>query len=259
MGVITPGINASFVIMAIITCFVSPVIYNLMSPVNPYAGEKVIIIGGSSTGVLLARRLALHGKKSVIVESLHARASEISSKGLPCLEGDGRDAELYQRLQMKAADYVYVDTGLPEVNYAICKMLRQELRHDNIISRGRTSDIELELKRLGIDTLDVIRVLATTIENLVLRPATYHALVESFEHFSVEEVLITNKDIDGLPVREIPFDKDAILIMVKRGTAFLIPQPETYLRSGDILMVFGTDTAIQGTREVMEGKRKIRA
>ena len=128
--------------------------------------------------------------------------------------------------------------------------------HDNLISRGRTNVVRLELKRLGVDTLDVTRVLATTIENLILRPATYHALVESLESFSVEEILITKKEIDGSQVKEVPFHKDAILIMVKRNDSYFIPQPDVYLRTGDILHVFGTNTAIQHTRDTVGGKSR---
>jgi len=68
LGVITTGINSSVIIMAVITCFVSPIIYNWMSPSNIQEGNKTIIIGGSSTAVLLARRLHLHGKKVIIIE-----------------------------------------------------------------------------------------------------------------------------------------------------------------------------------------------
>jgi len=253
MGVITPGINASFIIMAIITCFVSPVIFNLLSPSNTIVGDKTLIIGGSSTAVLLAKRLMMHDKKSVIVENDTARATEIISKGLYCIVGDGCDAGLYKKLKLQASDYVFVDTGLQEKNHQICKLLRNELMHDNIISRASTANVELKLKRLGVNTIDVVGVLATTIENLVLRPSTYHALVESFETFSVEEILITKKEIDGLHVKEIPFHKDAILIMIKRDTSFFIPHGETYFRVGDILHVLGTDNALQSTIEMMRG------
>jgi len=254
MGVITPGINAGFIIMAIITCFVSPVIYNLINPSNPTKGEKLFIIGGSSTGVLLARRMALHSKKSVIIELNRTRAAAITANGLYCVEGDGLDPDIYARLQLRPTDYLYVDTGNGETNYEICNMLRRDLMHDNIITRGRTSETRLKLKQLGVNILDSIRILATTIENLVLRPTTYHAMVESFESFSVEEILITEKEIDGRQVKEIPFHKDAILMMVTRNDAFLIPQQDTYLRTGDKIHVFGTDTAINHTSEIVGGK-----
>jgi hypothetical protein len=91
--------------------------------------------------------------------------------------------------------------------------LLQVLLHDNIITRSSTSEIEQRLKNLGVKTIDVIGVLATTTENLILRPATYHVLVESFENFSVEEILITSNEADRLQVKEIPFHADAILMM----------------------------------------------
>lgn len=247
MGVITPGINASFIIMAIITCFISPVMFNWLAPSNPLIGDKTIIIGGSSTAVLLARRLKMHDKKAIIVENNDIRAEEIMAKGLYCIKADGCDAALYEDLNINASDYVVVETGSQEKNLEICDLLRKELLLENVITRSGKSAIELRLKSMGVNTIDVIGVLATTIENLILRPTTYHALVESFENFSVEEILIINKIVDGKQVKEIPFHKDAILIMVKRGNSFFIPHGETFFRSGDILHVFGTNTALQDT------------
>jgi len=215
------------------------------------AGEKTIIIGGSSTAVLLARRLTMHGKKTIIVDKNHARVKEISEKGFACIEGDGCDTGLYREIKLNPSDFVVVETGSPDTNHEICKLLRNVLMHDNIISRSGKSFQENRLKTLGVNTVDVIGVQATTIENLILRPTTYHTLIESFENFSVEEILVTNKTVDGQQVKEIPFHKDAILMMVKRGNNFFIPHGETYFRKGDILQVFGTDTALQNTREKM--------
>ncbi len=251
MGVITPGINASFIIMAIITCFISPVLFNWLEPVNLLKGNKTIIIGGSSTGVLLARRLTMHGKKSIIVEKDAERAKDITAKGLFCIVGDGCDPILYPDLHLSPADYVVVETASPERNLEICNLLRKSMQHDNIITRSSTSVIEQKLKTLGVDTIDVIRVLSTAMENLILRPTTYHTLVESFENFSVEEIPITSKKIDGTQLKEIPFHRDAILMMVKRGNSLFIPHGETYFRLGDVLHVFGTDSALQETRDKM--------
>lgn len=252
IGVITPGINAGFIIMAVITCFVSPVVFNWLSQGSVLKSKKTIIIGGSSTAVVLVRRLMMHGEKAIIVEVDKNRAEEIQAKGMHCIEGDGANPELYKKMNLNHSDIVVVETGLDDVNYEVCRVLRNELKHDNIITRAGVSAIELKLKRLGIETVDVIGVLATTIENLILRPTTYHALIESLENFSVEEVLITNKNMDGLQVKEVPFHKDAILIMVKRKNNFYIPHGDTYFRTGDILHVFGTNTAIEDTREKLD-------
>ena len=62
------------------------------------------------------------------------------------------------------------------------------------------------------------------------------------------EIAITNKSMDGLQLKEVHFHQDAILMMVKRGDNFYIPHGETYFRLGDVLHVFGTDTAMEDTK-----------
>ncbi len=251
LGVITPGINASFIIMAVVTCFISPVIYNWMTPGNILSGNKTIIIGGSSTAVLLARRLNVHGRKAVIVEKNEERFKDIHDKGVHVIHADGADTETFSSLKLKHDNYVVIETGDDKQNLKISKTLRNDYQHEKVISRINRFSLEQKYKSMGIETIDVTQILATAIENLIVRPTTYHALVESFENFSVDEIPIASNNIDGLQLKEVHFHKDAILMMVKRGTNYYIPHGETYFRLGDVLSVFGTDTALEDTRRKM--------
>ncbi len=249
LGVVTPGINASFVIMAVATCFLGPLLYNAIQLRGKYPTGTTIIIGGSSKGVLLARRLNIHNKSSVIVENDENRFKDISSKGLNALFSDGLDPGTYKTIEMANSSFVVVDTGSEELNIQICEMLRKDFNHEKIISMANSSKIEEQLKRLDVETVDVRRVMATTIETLIVRPTTYHALIETFENFMIDEITITNPDMDGRQVKEIAFHKDAILIMAKSDTNLFIPHGETYLRTGYVLYIMGTDTALENTRE----------
>ena len=122
-----------------------------------------------------------------------------------------------------------------------------------IISKADNLSLEQSLKSINIETVDARGVLATTLENLIIRPTTYHTLVESFENFSVEEITISNKKLDGLQLMEVPFHRDAILMMIKREERIYIPHGETYFRLGDVVHVFGTNTAMDETREKLHG------
>ena len=251
LGVITIGINSSIIIMAVITCFASPVIYNWMSPTSITEGNKTIIVGGSSTAVLLARRLHLHGKKVVIIEQDETRYQSIEDKGLQVIHKEGCDVKTFEDLNLKHSNYVVIETGDDEQNLSISQMLRNEFQHEKIISRISRFSLDQRFKQMGIETIDETQILATAIENLIIRPTTYHALVETFENFSVEEIFINNKVIDGKQVKEIPFNKNAILMMLKRETSLIIPHGDTYLRTGDMLMVFGTQSAFDETRRTI--------
>ena len=94
--------------------------------------------------------------------------------------------------------------------------------------------------------------LATAIENLILRPTTYHDLVETFENYSVEEVVVTKRQLDGKKVKEVPFHSGAILMMITRDRTSFIPHGETYLQLGDQLHIFGTQTALQEVRKQVQ-------
>jgi Kef-type K+ transport system membrane component KefB len=251
LGVISPGINSSFIIMAVVTCFSGPVLYNLLNRGDRQPVDRTVIVGGSSKGVLLARRLKLHGKASIIIEQEKERFRDISAKGFNVFLGDGIDPSTFEKINMTDSNYVVVETGNEDLNVKICAMLRREFQHERIISMTNKREIERQLQNLDVDTIDIRRVLSTTIENLIVRPATYRALVETFETFSVEEITVTNPEIDGQQVKEIAFHKDAILIMVKRGSDLFIPHGETYLKRGDILNIFGTDSALENTRDKM--------
>ncbi len=249
LGVITPGINASFVMMAVLTCLLSPTIFNAMLPVKVLEGKKTIIIGGSSTAVLLARRMHLHGKKAIIVEKEEKRFREIKEKGLWTVRGDGLDTGLYREIKLKPEDYVVVECGEELVNLAVSSLLRNEFLHEKVITRSGSARFEQKLKQIGVDAVDARRVIATAMENMIIRPTTYYDLVESFENFSLDEITVLNRDIDGRQVKTIPFHHDAILMIVKRGHESFIPHGESYLRIGDILHVFGTETALEDTRK----------
>lgn len=251
LDIISPGINAVFIIMAVISCILSPVLFNYINPRNELKGEKTIIIGGSSTGVLLARRLRLYSMTSAIVEKNLKRYLELKAKGFEVMLGDGKNEKVLRKLEINPGDQVVVLTGQDELNLKICQLLREVLGHDKIISKADQSRLEQKLSNMEVETLDIRRIVASTIENYMLRPATYEALIETFENYSIEETKVTNEEIAGKQIKDISFHKDAYLMLIRRGDKMEVPHGDTFLRTGDIAIVFGTDTAIMDIKNML--------
>ncbi len=249
LGAISPAINSSFLLMAVITCIISPIVYNMLNPKSIHQSEKTIIVGGTSTGVLLSRRLHLHDKTSVIIENNESRYKEIKDKGLTVVNGNGMDPKIYNKIGLKSSNSIVVLTGDDQENIRICTMLRREFMHEKIISKAGTRMIDHALKSLDVDTFDATRILANTIENLIIRPTTYQALIESYEDFHIEEIIIHNLDIDGMQIKEIPFHGDGTIMMIKRDSNMYVPHGDTYIRLGDIVNVFGTNPAIDDFKQ----------
>jgi Kef-type K+ transport system membrane component KefB/Trk K+ transport system NAD-binding subunit len=251
LGAITPGANASFIIMVAITCFASPFLYNQVNRKKSHSEDQTIIIGGSSVGVLLARRLKLLGKSPLIVEINPERYQEIKSNGLEIILGDGLDTAIYQKINLKSNCYVVVLTGSEQKDLEICGLLRKEFYHERIISIPGNSRIEHQMIGLGVQILDARRVLASTIENRLLSPNAYRSLIGTFENFSVEDITVLNSEVEGKRVMDIPLHKDSMIMLVTRDNEKYVPHGETYLRAGDVITVFGTGTAIEEIRNII--------
>lgn len=254
LGVITPALNTSFVLMAVLTCLIAPVLFNWIYPVDITEGEKTVIVGGSSTAVLLARRMNIHGKKVIIIEKDKNRFQEIKSKGLVVFEGDGMDEAIYRKIKLSKNNYVFVDTRDDELNLKIIELLKTELGHEKIITRSDKLAFEEKYANMGVESIDFHRVSATAIENYILRPATYNDLVETFENYTVEEIIITDPKVDGLKIKDVPFHEGALLILIKRGKTIFIPHGETYFKTGDVLHVLGTPTALENIISKVQGQ-----
>ncbi len=252
LGAITPGANASFIIMVIITCFASPFFYNQINPRKTYPDDHTIIIGGSSLGVLLARRLKLLGKSSLIIENNEERFRELKMKGMDVICRDGADKSTYNDLPLSSGSYVVVLTGDDKKNLEVCELIRKDLNHERIISVPGSTRMEEQLNMLGVYILDARRILASTIENLILRPGTYHSLIQTYENYTVEDLAVLHTDVAGKSVMELPIHRDCMLMLLTRGNEKFVPHGRTFLKTGDILTVFGTDTALSEMRELMK-------
>ncbi len=253
LGAITPGMNTVLIIMAIITCLFSPLLYNLVFREKAISDEKSIIVGGSSIGVLLARRLKMHGRASVIIERDLKRYVDLRNKGLDVVLGDGRDPGIYEKVGLRKENPVVVQTGSDEENERVCEMLRRDLFHEKIISKSETVTDEITLHNLGVEVVDARLVLAATFENMIIRPTAQHSLIDSFENYIVEDLPVRSSKIDGKQIKEIPLHRDGMLMLLTRGSEKQIPHGDTYLRKGDTLTVFGTATAIDNIKRLMSG------
>ena len=172
------------------------------------------------------------------------------SKGLNAYLGNGLSKNTYYDLNLQPTNYVVVVTESEMKNTQICRILKEEYSHPKIISKSSNKLIEEQLQRLKVEYLDVTRLMATTLENLIIRPTTYQALVETFENYNVEDIKINNPSIDGSQIKEFPFHKDGELILVRRGEKVEIPHGDTYVHAGDIVTVMGTEAALQNFRKL---------
>ncbi|MFK7921259.1 MAG: monovalent cation:proton antiporter family protein [Bacteroidia bacterium] len=252
LGVISPAVNAGIVIVSILSSLIAPLIYNYLHPKSGFAAEKTIIVGGGRISILLAERLKLHGKEAVIMEVDKNRYEELCKMGLPAFLGAGMDKENYETLNLQPQNYVVVLTGSEQRNVLISKLIHDEFNHTKIITDVVSDEYMLQIDELDTVDLDVRQILASAIENMIFRPDTYHHMFEDFGQYTMQDITLTNRDVEGKLVRDIPFHQEGSLMVIRRQDQDLIPHGDTRFKTGDIATVIGNDAALEDFRKKLE-------
>lgn len=251
LQLISVSVNAAIVIASIITSVISPMLFNQLRG-NGEKSYSTIIIGGTQVGILLAERMKMHGYACVILESDHLRFQKVHSLGLESANGNPLDPQTYQSLNLRPEHHVVVVTGNSQLNMDIAYLLRNSLNHGKIITKVNGQANAAKLKAQDIQVIDLPTTIATNMENMMFRPAVYHTLIENFGSYTVEEIIMTNSDLDRRKVKSVPFHAEGTLVLIKRNREILVPHGDTRLLYGDMITVVGNATALEDFRTKLQ-------
>lgn len=251
LGLITPAVNAGIVVAAMLTCIFSPMLYKYLSVQSDHF-YSVYIVGGGQATVKLARRLDMHGIASLIIESDDKQFEVVRSLGIESIHADDLKPEVYRSLKIRPVDTVVVLTGSDKKNLRIAEILKTKLGHGKVITITTKPDLLADYRKLSdIKVVHVDEVIASTMENEIMRPGTAHALTESFGSYSVEEIPVRNDYVEGTLVKDIPFPQSGSLVVVRRDNEIFIPHGDTHLLPGDLVTVIGNASALREFRKLL--------
>lgn len=253
LGVITPATNTAFIIMAVITCMLSPFLYNFVNPQERYRSDKTVIVGGGQIGVQLAESLQMHDKSCVILELDKRKVNDLDAAGLNVVHGNGADAQVYRDIGLQPNNYVVVLTDSDSKNFKITQILRRDLQHEKVLTYAYWKSASRKMKNKDIEVIDVSNSVASAIENFIFLPKTYYAIFENFESFSIQEIEIKNRLVDGEQLKNLNLHQDGFIMMLKKDGELYVAHEEDLVERGDVAIVFGSDTALENIRKKLTG------
>nr|HPI80785.1 NAD-binding protein [Cyclobacteriaceae bacterium] len=239
----------------ILTSILSPMLYKFLSSeeTNYYS---IYIVGGGKAGLELAKRLDLHRTPYLVIESQDEQWFELQALGIESIHVNDLKVEVYRSLNIRPVDTVVLLTPSDTKNLKIANLLKNELGHGKIITVTTKPGLFAQDPTLSeIQVVNAYEIVASRIESEILRPATTHALADSFGAYSVEEIAIRNKDMDRRLVMDVPFPRSGSIIVIKRAGEIFIPHGKTHLLIGDLLTVIGNADALEEFRKLLDGKQ----
>ncbi|MEQ8581283.1 MAG: cation:proton antiporter [Marinoscillum sp.] len=251
LQVITAADNAAIVAAAIFTSLLSPLAYKIFSREEDLY-YSIYIFGGSKASLLLAERIKMHDIPCVTIVQNKAIIPDFEQKNLKIWAVDELNTSVFEKLDIRTPDLIIMLTESKKLNQELALHVKNVLNHSKIILRKQSASHELVETESDLKLIDIDELLASHVEDMIMRPETLASLSESFGMYRIEEIHLTKKDLHRKMVMEVAFPPSGSLVVLRRADEVFIPHGNTHLLLGDTLTVIGNSTALTEFRDILE-------
>lgn len=257
LGIIDEAINADFILVAIVTCTISPLIFNRVYPAaQKIKREGVIIVGLGETSAMLARRLQQTGERVTVLGQSPERAQRLAQQqNLTVFEGDPRQPDsLHRAGAAQAATLIAVST-YDDVNLAACRLAAEEFGVPLLIAQSSDPAVADCLTEMGVRVVRPQLATVHALEGALHFPAAFDMLTNHEDGVEVREVQLNHPQYNGKLMREIRLPGNALVLGLRRNGEVLVPHGDTQLYLGDLLMLVGHPESLQQAMVQMNSVR----
>ena len=253
LGVVDNATNAAIILVAVVTCTVSPLLFGAIFSGTPHHAtvKPVVVIGGERVGVLLTQRLASRGEPVMLVVDNRDTAKKLQRKGMNAVLAGFLDEVALAKIGIETARAVVVATPDDELSLKVCRLLRTNFGVERIIAWVRDVALEKSFRDLGILTVSPVINGASVIEMIIHAPDVYHILAGTLEEKETVEIRLTNPRFFGKMLREVNIPGDALVLSIRREGDIFVPHGDTKLKRGDCLSLIGDKDVLMEVAELL--------
>ena len=222
--------------------------------------RKVIISGGSSTAVYLAKYLTEMGMAVKLIEINEERCKELSEK-LPktlVIHGDSSDQELLYEEGIEECDAFVALTSIDEENI-VYSMFAAMQEVPKIITKVNHINLEGIIEKASIDTVVTPHKIATNTIVKYVRAMQYgeNSSCESIykfddDKFEMVEFKVTKtfKKINS-KIKDIELKDGVLIVAILRGKNIIFPSGNDKIFEQDTIIIIDNNSKIQELNDIL--------
>ncbi len=219
----------------------------------------IIIVGGGKVGYYLAKTLAPEKHQIVLIEEdvqlCEKIACELIDIGVGLIHGDGTDIKYLKDAEIEKADLLIAVTGHDQNNLVACQLAKNYFGVARTIARVNNPKNINVFKHLGVDsTVSSTAHIADIIEQEVDWAGVNRMLAERVGDVRIREFTVAEmSEASGKNVETLRMPKGTILISVVRDKEAIIPNGQTKILAGDIVVALTNEGNMPGVASYFIG------
>jgi CPA2 family monovalent cation:H+ antiporter-2 len=252
MGVITSELSGTLILVAVISCVITPIIFKNLLPKETVSEKKLKIafVGANQLTLPISRELKSSLYDTVIYHTKQEKAdAQIANSLFEVKELTDFSISALENTEVFSADIVVVSTGSDEINATLAIAVKEK-GIERVIVRIESPDLEEGLREKGVEVYSVFNSSKALLRALIESPRVMNILTN--QETSLYEIRLLNDQFDGMTVRRFPFTGDIIFVRIFRGKDSLVPHGDTELQVNDRLIVTGTKEYVDELKRELE-------
>ena len=216
---------------------------------NTVSVNRIMILGGSPIGEMVARNLAKTCQSVKIVEISKDRCLELSGR-LPAnvliVNGDGRDSDFLYEESIRECDAFLAVTGSDETNI-LSSVVAKKFGVPRTIAQVENIEYIRLAEEMGVDTvINKKLITAGKIFKFTLSgKARFVKYMAGTNAEVIEYTVAPDSAITKAPLKDIQFPKNAIIGGVIRGSESFIAVGDTQIEAYDRVAIFALPQTIK--------------
>ncbi|TFG92778.1 MAG: hypothetical protein E4H15_02925 [Syntrophobacterales bacterium] len=255
LGIVTEAVNASVLVLAMITCTVSPILFNRIAP-SAAKRERAgfIVVGLNHNTALLVERLLKEGEEVSVVRASRKASFDSYCKGATVVSADSADREILARLGAdRKAALVSVLNNVEE-DMMICRLAKEKFGIPVIVSQSDDVEMIEKMKSAGVRVVRPSLATSVALEGALRFPAMFDMISQQTDRTEIGEATILDSQFVGCAVRSLRFPGNVLIMGIRRDGDFIVPHGDTNLSVGDVLMIVGSRDSIREMQRMLHGR-----
>ncbi|MCA1059470.1 monovalent cation:proton antiporter family protein [Rossellomorea aquimaris] len=250
--IITAQMSGTLILVAVITCIITPIIFKKLFPRESAKEKKLKItfLGANQLTMPVSRELQSSLYEPVLYHTKQDKSDRSIADSLFTInEIDDYELETLEDKNIFESDILVISTGDEELN-ATLAVTAKEYGVGRVIVRVESPDLHESLRDQDIEVYSVFLSTKALLRALIESPSVMSILTN--QETSLYEIRMLNSQFEGMTLRKFPFTGDVIFVRIFRGKDSIVPHGDTELHMNDRLIVTGSKEYVDELKRELE-------
>ncbi|KQL54970.1 sodium:proton antiporter [Heyndrickxia shackletonii] len=240
IGVISTSMSGTLILVAVITCIITPIIFRKLFPKENIQVRKlkVALVGANQLTMSVNREL----KSSLYSPTLYhtkldKAENQIADSLFDVIEIENYESDSLEKAGIFEADIVVIMTGNEEINSELAGIAKRK-GVERVIARIESPSLEESTTEQGVEFFSTLLSTQALLRAFIESPDIINLLTN--KETSLFEITMLNHEFEGMTLRRFPFTGDIIFVRIFRGNDSIVPHGDTQLHLHDRLIITGS-------------------